>query len=390
MVNKVIKKTLITISAIGVIIISILLAIFYILPVNFSIKAIEPYKNEELSINVVNGYQINLFYQGLDNPRFAEVSEQGDLLVADTGSKEIDLLLADRDGDGISDGKVILLQGLDRAHDLALWQGWLYIAETDQIFRIRFDAESRRVDGELIPVVTGLPGGGNHWTRTIAFGPDGWLYLSVGSSCNVCLEEDPRRAAITRYRPDGSGEQIVASGLRNSVGFDWSPADGALYATENGRDWLGDDFPPEELNRIEQGGFYGWPYLNGNNVIDPEFGTQLPSGLQGEPPAYEFAAHNAPLGMIFVRSDAHPEAYRQAALVALHGSWNRSVKDGFKVVSLHWHDDGEIEERDFITGFLQGDSVSGRPVGLAEAGDGTLYLTDDLGGRVYRISPVTE
>ena len=190
-------------------------------------------------------------------------------------------------------------------------------------------------------IVTGLPEKGNHWTRTLRVGPDGRLYVSIGSSCNVCEEKDPRRAAMLRMQLDGSGQEILATGLRNSVGFDWRPATGELFATDNGRDLLGDDFPPCELNRITPGGFYGWPYANGDNVPDPDFGAgheaQIATAL---PPVHRFRAHNAPLGIVFLRNQPAGDAYHGAALVALHGSWNRTRKDGYKVVSLHWRPDG--------------------------------------------------
>ena len=150
--------------------------------------------------------------------------------------------------------------------------GWLYVAETGAVRRVRYNALSRTTQGELETIVSDLPTGG-HWTRTVRFGPDGWMYVSIGSSCNVCIEDDKRRAAIVRYRPDGTGEELYATGLRNSVGFDWQPRTGALFATDNGRDHLGDDLPPCELNRVDRGGFYGWPYAYGDRVPDPKFGA---------------------------------------------------------------------------------------------------------------------
>ncbi len=217
-------------------------------------------------------------------------------------------------------------------------------------------------------------------------GPDGWLYVSIGSSCNVCEERDPRRAAILRYRPDGSGEEIFATGLRNAVGFDWKPDTGELYATDNGRDLLGDDLPPCELNRVVRGGFYGWPYAHGDRVADPDFGRGQEQRIAASlPPVHGFRAHNSPLGIHFVRGTRVPVDYRGAALVALHGSWNRTKKDGYKVVSLHWRPDGAIEERDFAAGFERNEDVIGRPVDVAEGPDGAFYISDDYAGAVYRV-----
>jgi glucose/arabinose dehydrogenase len=260
------------------------------------------------------------------------------------------------------------------------------VAETDAVGRIRFDAATGRVRGQYEYVVTGLPGGGNHWSRSLRFGPDGGLYLAVGSSCNVCEEEDLRRAALLRFRPDGSGAEIYASGLRNTVGFDWQPGTGYLYGADNGRDLLGDDLPPDEINRIERGGFYGWPYAYGERVRDPDLGEAHGDRIRASlPPVQQLPAHAAPLGLAFLRGGGWPADYRGAALVALHGSWNRTRKQGYEVVSLHFRADGGIERRPFITGFEINDDVIGRPVDIVEGPDGAVYLADDYAGSIYRI-----
>jgi glucose/arabinose dehydrogenase len=188
-----------------------------------------------------------------------------------------------------------------------------------------------------------------------------------------------------RFKPDGSDGQIIANGLRNSVGLDWSPWDNALYATENGRDLLGDDSPNEELNRIQPGGFYGWPYVHGFGVVDPKFGVDQAQRITTSiAPVHGFRAHNAPLGIRFLRKPA--PGFERSALVALHGSWNRSTPDGYKVVSLHWDAAGKIEEKEFLTGFLGANSVIGRPVDVAEGSDGAIYVSDDLAGVIYRVT----
>jgi hypothetical protein len=200
------------------------------------------------------------------------------------------------------------------------------------------------------------------------------------------VEEDTRRATLMRFRPDGSEPEIIATGLRNSVGFDWAPWSGELYATDNGRDLLGDDFPPCELNRIERGGFYGWPWYNGDNVPDPDMGPDpLRDAREPIPPVHDFRPHNAPLGIAFVDTAGWPDRFGRTALVALHGSWNRSSPDGYKVVSLHWTADG-IEERDFLTGFNRGGEILGRPVDIAQGPDGAIYISDDYAGAIYRVA----
>jgi glucose/arabinose dehydrogenase len=335
------------------------------------------------------GWRVGLFAADLPNARFLRFTPGGDLLVSQPRGGRVVLLEADHDGDGRSDGRRDVVTGLNRPHGMDLRDGWLYVAEADAVGRIRFDGRTGRTTGAFDRVVTGLPGGGNHWTRTLRFGPDGWMYVSIGSSCNVCRESDPRRASIMRFHPDGTGGEIYATGLRNAVGFDWRPEDGELYATDNGRDLLGDDFPPCELDHVVQGGFYGWPVANGNRVPDPDFGKGAEARIAASiPPVHGFRAHNAPLGITFLRGQDLPEDYRGAALVALHGSWNRTRKDGYEVVSLHWRADGAIEERDFLTGFLDrsDDEVVGRPVDVAEGPDGAVYVSDDYAGAVYRVS----
>ena len=327
-------------------------------------------------------------YAEVPSARWLRLTPHQDLLVSVPREGRVALLERDDDADGAADGQRTLLEGLNRPHGLDLHEGWLYIGETDAVARIRFDSETGQVEGELERVVTDLPAGGNHWSRTVRIGPDGWLYVSVGSSCNVCEEEDERRAALLRFRPDGSEGEIFATGLRNSVGFDWRPETNELYGTDNGRDLLGDGFPPCELNRIVRGGFYGWPYANGARVPDPDFGVGHDQAIASSiPPAFGFRAHNAPLGITFVRGAASGSTLDGAALVALHGSWNRTRKDGYEVVSLHWNEDGSIREESFLSGFLVDDSAIGRPVDVAEAPDGVFYVSDDYAGVIYRLAP---
>ena len=343
-------------------------------------------EQEVSELRVPEGFRVGLFASDVANARMLGVTAEGDLLVSSPRAGRVLLVLRDADGDGHADATKVLLDGLDRPHGLDLHDGWLYVAEGGAVGRVRFDDHARRVVGDYERIVEGLPSGGNHWTRTLRFGPDGWMYVSIGSSCNVCEETDPRRAAMLRYRPDGSGQEIYATGLRNAVGFDWRPATGELYATDNGRDLLGDDFPPCELDRVERGQFYGWPYANGDRVPDPDFGDAHPGEVaRSVPPVHGFRAHNAPLGIRFLSGPTLPPAYQGAALVALHGSWNRTHKDGYKVVSLHWQD-GAIVERDFLTGFLRDDDVVGRPVDVAEGPDGAIYVSDDYAGAIYRVA----
>jgi glucose/arabinose dehydrogenase len=358
-------------------------------PVLGTLFGADPPEASELQKRMVlpEGFAIELFAEGLPNARFLRFTRSGDLLVSSPREHAVFLLEPDRDGDGRSDGQRRVLEELHSPHGLDFLGEWLYIGETDAIRRVRFDHERGAAVGELETIVADLPGTGNHWTKTVRFGPDGWMYVSIGSSCNVCIEEDPLRATIVRYRPDGSELQIHATGLRNSVGFDWRPATDELFATDNGRDLLGDDFPPCELNRIVAGGFYGWPFANGAKRIDPDLGAGHEADVaRSIAPVHGFVGHTAPLGMTFYRGDAFPARYRGAAFVAQHGSWNRTRKSGYRVVALHWDADDNIEESDFVLGWELDEQVIGRPVDLAEGPDGALYVSDDYAGAVYRVS----
>jgi glucose/arabinose dehydrogenase len=236
--------------------------------------------------------------------------------------------------------------------------------------------------------VPGLPAGGGHWTRTVVFGPDGALYVSVGSSCNVCRESDKRRAAVLRYNADGSGERIFASGLRNAVGLAFQPGTGALWAIVNERDWRGDDVPPEMITEVRDGAFYGWPdclTVGGKPIPDDRF----EKGARCDrvtPPTVEIQAHSAPIGLTFYTGTQFPAEYRGSLFVAYRGSWNRTVPTGYKVVRVRFRDGKPAGVEDFATGWLEGRSAYGRPVDLIVGRDGALYLSDDGAGRIYRIS----
>jgi len=329
------------------------------------------------------GFALQIFASDLPRARFMRFTPAGDLLVSRPHSGDIVLLRKDADGDGRHDGRESVLMDLNRPQGLDFYRGWLYVAERDKVGRINFS--TGRAIGPYRTVLDNLTGDGNHWSKTLRVGPDELIYLTQGSTCNACIEKDPRRAAMMRFRPDGREAEIIATGLRNSVGFDWAPWDGGLYATDNGRDMLGDDFPVCELNLIEKGRFYGWPYFNDNNVPDPDMGDD-PFADQRSPtaPVHGFAAHNAPLGISFIDTSGWPGDYQRVALVALHGSWNRSSADGYKVVSLHFTQNG-IEQRDFLTGFHQDGRIFGRPVDVIQGPDKAIYISDDYAGAIYRV-----
>ena len=334
------------------------------------------------------GFVMNVYAEGLTLARFMRVTPRGDLIVSQTRKQRIVLLTRDADGDGRADEQRTLLEGLHRPHGVELVGDQLYVAGPGYILRVGFDVEAGEIRGES-EIFAELPDLLGHSYRPLRLGPDGWLYTAIGADCNVCEPTSERDQTILRFDLETGREEIVASGFRNVAHFDWQPGTGAMFATEVGVDYQGEEFPLEELNEIETGAFYGFPYLHGPNYIDPELAPGNEARIaDAKPPAHTFTAHSTPLGMTFLRNGALPEEYRGAALVSLKGSWNRERKSGYKVVSLHWIDDaagGRIEQREFVTGFERDEHVIGRPVDIVEGPSGALYLSDDMAGAIYRI-----
>lgn len=338
------------------------------------------------------GFSISIFAKNLPGARvmaFSPVS--GDLWVSRTSKGAITVLQ-------IRDGAVVhqedYLTNLRKPHGLAFEPSGdskhLYFAEENKISFLPI--MSTRVPGKIID----LPATGGHFTRTIGFGPDGRLYVSIGSSCNVCRERDPRRAAIWSLNKDGSDFKLFAKGLRNSVFFAWHPETQKIWATDMGRDLLGDDIPPDELNIVEEGKNHGWPTCYGKNIHDTEFDRNTyirnPCMEPFETASFvDVPAHSAPLGLAFVPDQDWPESYRRSLLVAYHGSWNRSVPTGYKVVRMKFDANGAYQgTEDFITGWLVSKSEAlGRPVDLLFGPDGALYISDDKAGVIYKITAPT-
>ncbi|HYF63068.1 MAG TPA: PQQ-dependent sugar dehydrogenase [Herpetosiphonaceae bacterium] len=336
-------------------------------------------------LQVPDGFGVGVFQAKLRGPRMLALGPDGAIYAAERGAGRV-VRLPDRDGDGLADGVEPVADNLDAPSSLAFFEdGSLYVAETTRVLRLGAP-DGQGVFGERATVIDGLPDGG-HNTRTLLFSPD-WstLYVSVGSSCNVCAEDDERRASIMAYSPDGSGGRVHAKGLRNAVGLAWRPGGAELWATNNGRDLLGDDQPPETVNAVTGPGLdFGWPRCHADRISDPEFGgAQACDGVAA--PAVEMQAHSAPLGLAFGAATAFPEPYRSGLFVAFHGSWNRSEPTGYKVVFIPLDGDKAGPVRDFAAGWLKADgTVWGRPVDVLAGADGSLYVSDDAGGVIYRI-----
>jgi len=337
-------------------------------------------------LKLPQGFHIGVFADGLEGPRMMALSPDGRVFVTEMDGGRI-TILADTHGSNYADQKITYADGLNEPHGIAFHNGYLYVAETNRVIRFPFKNGDTKGDGMQV-VVPVLPSGAGHSTRTIAFGPDGKMYISVGSSCNVCIERDPHRAAVLQCNLDGSDLKVYAAGLRNSVGLAFRPGTNELWATENGRDNLGDNLPPEEINIIRSGGFYGWPYAYGDRVPDPEFGRLAPQRVRNSiPPYIKMQAHSAPLGLAFYTGNMFPAAYKNSLFVAFHGSWNRSVPTGYKVVRFPVDSSGKVgNQENFISGWLQNSGAWGRPVGLLVGKNGELLISDDTGGRIFVVT----
>jgi glucose/arabinose dehydrogenase len=304
--------------------------------------------------------------------------------VAERGAGRI-LRLPDADRDGVADRVDVVADGLDQPSSIAFYRdGSLIVGETRRVLRLR-DPDGDGTFQEQETIIDGLPSGG-HNTRTVLFSPD-WehLFVSIGSSCNVCLEADEHRATIMRYRPEGSEGEVYAKGLRNAVGITFRPGSDELWVTNNGRDWLGDDQPPETVYVVDQGDDAGWPRCHAGRIVDPDYGGA--GACEGvEEPVIEMQAHSAPLGLTFYTGVQFPETYRGDLFVAFHGSWNRTVPTGYKVVHVPLENGKPAPVRDFAAGWLREDgSQWGRPVDVLSSPDGSLLISDDGAGFVYRV-----
>ncbi len=313
------------------------------------------------------------------------LSPNGTLFVGSRGAGNV-YAIPDRDGDGRGDAVITIASGLDSPNGVAFRNGSLYVAEIGRI--LRYDDIETNLENppEAAVVSDAFPDEASHGWKFIAFGPDGNLYVPVGAPCNVCDPEDERFAAIHRMNPDGTNLEIYARGIRNTVGFDWHPETGELWFTDNGRDWLGDDIPPDELNRAPESGMhFGFPYCHGAAIPDPEFGEEQ-SCAEFTPPEQELGPHVAALGMRFYDGGQFPEEYQNRIFIAEHGSWNRAEPIGYRVTMVTLENGTPVSYEVFAEGWLQGGDAWGRPVDVEVANDGSLLVSDDRANAVYRIT----
>ncbi|NKI92478.1 YbhB/YbcL family Raf kinase inhibitor-like protein [Rhizobacter sp. SG703] len=342
------------------------------------------------AVKLPKGFKASVFASGLKNARIVVVAPDGTVYLSRRDQGDV-LMLKDADGDGRADGPPVKVASRPGAHGLAVHDGKLYLATVKEIFVAPIQPGGTL--GAVEMIVGDLPDAGQHANRTIAFGPDDMLYISVGSTCNACNESNPENATLLRASADGKSRTIFATGLRNTIGFAWHPATGELWGMDHGIDFLGDEVQPEELNRIEAGRQYGWPHVWGAGEFNPQ---STPVGDIGKaqwkalstPMAMGYTAHAAPMQMVFYPGGSFPAEYTGDAFVTMRGSWNRSPASGYEIVRIRFSNGAPQRFEPFATGFLTdgGRTHIARPVGLAVAKDGALLMADDANGLIYRIA----
>ncbi|NBO63684.1 MAG: sorbosone dehydrogenase family protein, partial [Acidobacteria bacterium] len=348
------------------------------------------------ALAVPPGFEVKVFAEGdFQNPRWLIEGPNGDLFLSDSRANKI-FLLRDLNRDGQIDNSTERFEfatGLNQPFGMAINQGWFYVGNTNNVVRFKYDPGQTAVTGGGEKIID-LPGQGyrQHWTRNLLFSRDGRkLFVSVGSESNVNEEADPRRAAISEYNPDGSGHRIFATGIRNPIGLAWNPVTGQLWTAVNERDGLGDDLVPDYVTSVKEGGFYGWPYCYiGSNVDPRQAGKRADLVAKAIVPDVLIEPHAAALGLAFYNGKMFPKEYVGDAFVALHGSWNRALRSGYKVVRIPFRNgrpEGGYEN--FLAGWVpdeKGREVWGRPVGVTVIRDGSLLVVDDGGSKIWRIT----
>jgi glucose/arabinose dehydrogenase len=340
-------------------------------------------------LTVPAGFKVAYFATHLPGVRFMALGADGAVYASQPSAGRV-VRIWDVNGDGVADSVATAVGGLDRPHGLAFHGGFLYIANTGSVVRVRLGGDGRAAGAP--EALVQFDGGGMHWTRSLAFGADSMMYVAMGSTCNVCVETDPMRAAVTRYDANGENGSRFAYGLRNAVGIAVNPATKAIWVSQNERDNLAPDhenLPPDEINILLEGGDYGWPYCythGGAPVPNPEYhdASRCTATI---PATLEIQAHSAPLGMTFLdRATAFPDDYRGDLLAALHGSWNRGVPTGAKVVRIHVTNGIPVSAEDFVSGWQRADgSRWGRPADVMVYRDGSVLVSDDQGGAIFRV-----
>jgi len=337
-------------------------------------------------IKVPEKFKVELYADGVENIRAMAAGDSGVIFAGSMGAGKV-YAVVDKDGDKKADETVIIAEGLTMPVGVALYNGDLYVSAVSRIIRFKDIENTFRNRPAYEVVYDKFPDDHWHGWKFIRFGPDKKLYVPVGAPCNVCLRGEKVYSSITRMNSDGSNFEIFAEGIRNTVGFDWQPGSGVLWFTENGRDLMGDDIPPDELNKAPKKGMhFGFPYYHGIGIPDPVYSKKYSKNIALTEPEAEFGAHTACLGMRFYTGKMFPGKYEDGIFVAQHGSWNRSSKTGYRVVFVGIKDGKTQKPEVFADGWMKDEKVYGRPVDIEFLKDGSMLVSDDKAGAIYRIS----
>ena len=336
-------------------------------------------------IKLPEGFNIEVFASGIKDARSLAIGKNGVVFVGNRREDKV-YAVVDTDNDFKAEKKYVIVEGLNMPNGIALRGNDLYVAEVNRVLRFNNIYQNYKNKPDYEVIYDEYPTDRHHGWKYIAFGPSGKLYVPVGAPCNICDSEKPVYATITRMNPDGSNMEIYAEGVRNTVGFAWHPETDELWFTDNGRDRMGDNKPPDELNHApEKGMHFGYPYCHGDDISDPKFGKNKDCENYTKP-AQELGPHVAALGMIFYTGDMFPDKYQNSILIAEHGSWNRSSKIGYRVMFVKLDGNKTQTYKPFAKGWLQGEDVWGRPVDIKQLPDGSILLSDDYADAIYRIS----
>jgi glucose/arabinose dehydrogenase len=337
-------------------------------------------------IKLPAGFHISIYADNVNNARSMALGTRGTVFVGNRDGDKV-YALVDADKDGVAEKKLVIAEGMDTPNGVAFQDGALYIAEVGKIWRIDNVEENLQAPPKPVLVTDKYPTSKHHGWKYIAFGPDGKLYVPVGAPCNICndAEKDPRYASITRMNPDGTGAEVFAHGIRNTVGFAWHPDTKQLWFTDNGRDELTDNTPADELNTAPMAGMhFGYPYCHAGDILDPEYGKGKTCDSFTKPVA-KLAPHTAALGMKFYTGSMFPSSYKNTVFIAEHGSWNRTEPIGYRITTVRMNGNEAIYEP-FAEGWLQNGKAWGRPVDVLQLPDGSLLVSDDYANCVYRIT----
>lgn len=359
----------------------------YLLLLGSSFAAQNKYQQVLAKLHVPTGFAITIYADNLPNARTLALGENGVVYVGTRQQGSV-YAIADRNADGYAQTKYVIANNLYMPNGVAYKDGDLYVAETHRI--IRFNNIQQHLSQPPKPEVVydKFPSDRHHGWKYLAFGRDNRLYTTIGAPCNICLPKQDIYTSLVRLNSDGSGFEILARGIRNSVGFDWHPMSKQLFFSDNGRDYLGDDLPPDELNKwTHKGQHFGYPFCHAGNIPDPDF--TLKKCTQFTAPEWQFKAHLAPLGIHFYTGNQFPKQYKNQLFVAQHGSWNRTKPHGYRVVLVTFKDNKPVSENVFISGWLtKSGKVLGRPTDILQIADGSLLIADDTLGVVYRVAYV--